>query len=219
MNTTNYPLAVMHHYEMGIESSAAFLRQVARGDIEKIKGIEGVSKARRALLPYGAIVLQEIIAAMQPSKIVVSALGVREGFLYSLLPREEQRTDPLISAAEELALLRARSVTHAHELVDWTAQTLAAFDIVETEEESALPPCRLPARRHRLARASRISRHAVAQHHRACVLHRRRPSGPAVPGAGQRLPQRRRLQRRDRAGAEGAGDAAAISSARGCSAR
>ena len=136
MNTTNYPLAVMHHYELGIESSAAFLRQVARGDIEKIKGIDGVSKARRALLPYGAIVLQEIIAAMQPSKIVVSALGVREGFLFSLLPPEEQRVDPLISASEELALLRARSVTHAHELVDWTAQTLAALDIGETEEEA-----------------------------------------------------------------------------------
>jgi exopolyphosphatase/guanosine-5'-triphosphate,3'-diphosphate pyrophosphatase len=135
MNMTNYPLSVMHHYEMGIEAAAAFLRQVARGDIEKIKGIEGVSKARRALLPYGAVVLQEIIAAMKPSKIVVSALGVREGFLYSLLPLEEQRADPLISASEELALLRARSVTHAHELVEWTARTLAAFEITETEEE------------------------------------------------------------------------------------
>ncbi|WP_292139858.1 hypothetical protein, partial [Mesorhizobium sp.] len=40
---------------------------------------------RRSLLPYGAVVLQEIMAAMQPSKIIVSALGVREGFLYSLL--------------------------------------------------------------------------------------------------------------------------------------
>lgn len=136
MNTTNYPLAVMHHYEMGIESSAAFLRQVARGDIEKIKGIDGVSKARRALLPYGAAVLQEIIAAMQPSKIVVSALGVREGFLFSLLTPEEQSIDPLISASEELALLRARSVTHAHELVDWTARTLDALEIGETEEEA-----------------------------------------------------------------------------------
>jgi exopolyphosphatase/guanosine-5'-triphosphate,3'-diphosphate pyrophosphatase len=135
MNMTNYPLSVMHHYEMGIESSAAFLRQVARGDIEKIKGIEGVSKARRALLPYGAAVLQEIIASMQPSGIVVSALGVREGFLFSLLQPEEQRADPLISAAEELALLRARSVTHAHELVDWTASTLAAMDITESEQE------------------------------------------------------------------------------------
>lgn len=135
MNMTNYPLSVMHHYEMGIESSAAFLKQVARGDIDKMQGIEGVSKARRALLPYGAAVLQEIVAAMRPSRIVVSALGVREGFLLSLLRPEEQRADPLISAAEELALLRARSVTHAHELVDWTADSLAAFGIIENEEE------------------------------------------------------------------------------------
>ncbi len=54
MNAIDYPLSVMHHYEFGIESSAAFLRQVARGDIDKIKGIERVSKSRRALLPYGA---------------------------------------------------------------------------------------------------------------------------------------------------------------------
>ena len=47
--------------------------------MEKVKGIEGVSKNRRSLLPYGAIVLQEILGAMQPSKIVVSAIGVREG--------------------------------------------------------------------------------------------------------------------------------------------
>jgi len=60
---------------------------------------------------------------------------VREGFLLSLLQPEEQRADPLISAAEELALLRARSVIHAHELVDWTAGALAAFEIVETDKE------------------------------------------------------------------------------------
>ena len=88
MNTTNYPLGVMHHYEMGIESSAAFLRQVARGDIEKIKGIEGVSKNRRALLPYGAVVLQEIIAAMQPSKIV--GLGARRARGLSLFAAAER---------------------------------------------------------------------------------------------------------------------------------
>ena len=136
MNAIGYPLSVMHHYEFGVESSAEFLRQVAKGDVDKIKGIDRVSKNRRALLPYGAAVLQAIIAAMQPSKIVVSALGVREGFLYSLLPPEERRTDPLISAAEELALLRARSVTHARELVRWTGELFAAFNIEETEDEA-----------------------------------------------------------------------------------
>src|SRR5690606_16867952 len=136
MNTTNYPLAVMHHYEMDIANSATFLQKVARGDIEKIKGLDGVSKARRALLPYGAIVLEEIITAMRPSSIVASALGVREGFLYSLLNEAERRVDPLVSAAEELALLRARSVTHAHELVEWTQAARTAFGIEETEEET-----------------------------------------------------------------------------------
>lgn len=138
ISTTDYPLAVMHNYEMGIESSAEFLRQVAKGDIEKIKGIEQVSKNRRALLPYGAIVLQELVAQMRPSRIVVSALGVREGFLYSLLPQEEQLADPLLSAASEFAVLRSRSVAHAHELVGWTTASFAAFGIDETEEEVRL---------------------------------------------------------------------------------
>ncbi|WP_054311068.1 exopolyphosphatase [Mesorhizobium sp. 1M-11] len=136
MEMNNYPLGVMHHYEIGVESALAFLKQVAKGDVEKVKGIEGVSKNRRSLLPYGAVVLQEILGAMQPSKIVVSAIGVREGYLYSLLDEVERKADPLISAAEELARLRSRSVTHAHELVDWTGKSFEAFGIDETVDEA-----------------------------------------------------------------------------------
>jgi exopolyphosphatase/guanosine-5'-triphosphate,3'-diphosphate pyrophosphatase len=110
--------------------------QVAKGDIDKISGIEAVSKNRRALLAYGALVLQQIIATMKPSKIVVSAVGVREGFLYSQLPRSEQNEDPLLSAAEELSVLRSRSVDHARELVDWTKKSFEAFGIDETEDEA-----------------------------------------------------------------------------------
>ena len=136
MEMTNYPLGVMHHYEISADSAQTFLKQVAKGEVEKVRGIEGVSKNRRSLLPYGALVLQEIMAAMQPSKIVVSAQGVREGFLYSLLDEEEQKSDPLISAAEELALLRSRSVHHAHDLVEWTGKAFKAFGIDETEDEA-----------------------------------------------------------------------------------
>ncbi|MEO9337376.1 exopolyphosphatase [Mesorhizobium sp. SB112] len=136
MNAVGYPLSVMHHYEMDIEKSADFLKQVAAGNIDKMKGIDGVSKNRRSLLPYGAAVLLQIIASMKPSKIVVSALGVREGFLYSLLSQEERRIDPLISASEELARLRARSYTHARELVEWTRNSFEAFGVDETEDEA-----------------------------------------------------------------------------------
>src|SRR5690606_9059625 len=112
------------------------IRQVAAGDLAPIRGIKRISKSRRALLPYGAAVLREIVDAMQPRNLVISAFGVREGYLYSLLPEKERGRDPLISAAEELAILRARSVTHARELAAWTDEAFATFGIEESEEEA-----------------------------------------------------------------------------------
>ncbi|WP_309086081.1 exopolyphosphatase [Chelativorans sp.] len=136
MCATHYPLEVMHHYEMDPVAAAPFVRRVARSEIERIRGVEGVSKSRRALLPYGAVVLLEIISAAKPSKVIFSANGVREGYLFSLLPEDERGTDPLISAAEELALLRSRSVRHAYELAEWCGEALAVLGITETEDEA-----------------------------------------------------------------------------------
>lgn len=136
MHATGYPLGVMHNYEIDPIESVDFLAQVSRGDVDNMPGIQFVSKNRRSLLAYGALVLRQIIAAMHPSKIVISAVGVREGFLHSLLTRSEQDEDPLISAAEEVALLRARSVDHAHELVEWTRHAFDVFGIDETEDEA-----------------------------------------------------------------------------------
>lgn len=136
MMVNGYPLNVMHHYEMPMEGLADFLKQVASGELEKVKGIDRISKNRRGLLPYGATTLLEVMRSMKPEKVVVSALGVREGYLYSLLSDEEKQKDPLISAAEELAILRARSVTHSRELAEWTGTSFRAFGIEESEADS-----------------------------------------------------------------------------------
>ncbi len=84
-----------------------------------------VSKNRRSLLPYGTIVLEEIIRQMKPSHVEVSALGVREGFLYSLLNEGSRELDPLVVAAEELAILRSRSIAHEREMAEWTGKSMA----------------------------------------------------------------------------------------------
>lgn len=136
MMVNNYRLNVMHHYEMPMEGLADFLKQVASGDLDKVKGIDRISKNRRGLLPYGATTLLEVMRSMKPEKVVVSALGVREGYLYSLLSDEEKQKDPLISAAEELAILRARSVTHSRELAEWTGTSFRTFGIEESEADS-----------------------------------------------------------------------------------
>lgn len=135
MSAEHYPLHVMHHYEIPFEEAQRFLKRVAVGDVDTMRGIEDVSKNRRALLAYGAIALLETIKIMKPSRVVFSALGVREGFLYSLLPEGEQLNDPLISAAEELATLRARSPAYARELADWSGEAFAALGYKETDDE------------------------------------------------------------------------------------
>lgn len=136
MGAIHYPLHVMHEFEIASVEAVPFLRKVAKGEAAQIDGIETVSRNRQSLLSFGAVVLLEVIQKMQPRSIVMSALGVREGFLYSLLPLEEQLKDPLICAAEELATLRARSPLHAHELADWTGQVLQTMGVDETDSES-----------------------------------------------------------------------------------
>ncbi|MBN9008875.1 MAG: exopolyphosphatase, partial [Rhizobiales bacterium] len=82
--------------------------------------------------------LEQVIKVMRPSKVVMSALGVREGLLYELLPPEEKAKDPLIPACEELAFLRSRSPRHVAELVPWTGSVFAAIGLDETAEEARL---------------------------------------------------------------------------------
>lgn len=136
MGAVHYPLHVMHEYEVPFAEAVTFLKKVAKGEAALIDGIETVSKNRQSLLAFGAIALLEVINRMQPRSVMFSALGVREGYLYSLLPQDQQLADPLISAAEELAILRSRSPVHAHELADWTGQVMRVVGIAETGSES-----------------------------------------------------------------------------------
>ena len=135
MGAAHYPLHVMHEYEIPYAEAVPFLRKVAKGEAAGIDGIETVSRNRQSLLPYGAIVLLEVIQKMRPKSILFSALGVREGYLYSLLSEEEQLEDPLLEAAEELSILRSRSPQHARELAAWTGDALKIFGIDESENE------------------------------------------------------------------------------------
>ncbi|HVZ12899.1 MAG TPA: exopolyphosphatase [Bauldia sp.] len=138
MRQKGYPLHVMHDYAIEAGEAADFCRMVARRDLDSIDSIEVVSRSRRALLPYGAAVLEQVIDAMRPSSVIMSALGVREGLLYDLLDAKEKARDPLIVACEELNYLRSRSPRHVLELGPWSEMAFKALGIDETAEEARL---------------------------------------------------------------------------------
>jgi len=103
-----------------------------------IPGIASVARARREVLPFGALVLERLIKRMQPRQIVFSVFGIREGLIYGLLPPHEQARDPLLSFCEDYAALRSRSVEHAWELCRWTDRIFADPALEETADERRL---------------------------------------------------------------------------------
>ncbi|MCB1384358.1 MAG: Ppx/GppA family phosphatase [Nitratireductor sp.] len=137
----DYPLATVHEYTIDADELARFCDKVASRELSEIRGIDAVSKNRRALLPYGAVVMRQVIDIYQPERIAVSSLGVREGFLYSRLSKKETGRDSLLTAARDLSILRARTPDHCLELADWTEMAFEKLGIAESEDE----------RRHRIA--------------------------------------------------------------------
>ena len=136
MEMRQYPLHMMQGYELSLAEALRFLDEVVQSRDSKNPAFAAVSKNRRGLLPFGAIAMREVLDAMKPAKISFSAQGVREGYLYSLLSEDERRMDPLLAAADELAILRARSPEHARELAEWTGRMIPYFGIEETVKES-----------------------------------------------------------------------------------
>jgi exopolyphosphatase/guanosine-5'-triphosphate,3'-diphosphate pyrophosphatase len=135
---TGYPLHVMHGYAIAADEMMEFVRLVHRVDVDSLSNIDIVTAARRPLLPYAALVLEHILRIARPRQVVFSALGVREGLLYSLLPKGEKEKDALLEAAGHLNQLRSRSPRHGEELIIWTDRFMASSGLDETVEERRL---------------------------------------------------------------------------------
>jgi exopolyphosphatase/guanosine-5'-triphosphate,3'-diphosphate pyrophosphatase len=133
-----YPLHVMHGYVIPAKEALEFSRLVRRVNPETLSQIEVVSDARRPLLAYAALVLEHLVRLVKPSEVVMSALGVREGLLYSLLNEKQRKSDALIAATSELNVLRSRSPKHGEELIAWTDRFMASSGLDETADEKRL---------------------------------------------------------------------------------
>ncbi len=135
---TGYPFHVMHNYRISAREALEFARLVHRVDTETLSKIEVVNAARRPLLAYAALVLENLVDTIKPKEVIISVLGVREGLLHTLLKQKERARDPLIQAAADLNVLRSRSPRHGEELIIWTDRFMASSGIEETPDERRL---------------------------------------------------------------------------------
>ncbi|SEP47089.1 exopolyphosphatase / guanosine-5'-triphosphate,3'-diphosphate pyrophosphatase [Methylobacterium sp. ap11] len=134
----DYRLHVMHGYAIEPNDELSFLQVVEQSEAATLAAVESVSEARRPLLAYGAVVLEEVIRSGKPREIAISATGVREGLLYEKLDDAARARDPLLLAAAELNRLRCRSPGHGPELQAWTDAFMASLSTPETADERRL---------------------------------------------------------------------------------
>jgi exopolyphosphatase/guanosine-5'-triphosphate,3'-diphosphate pyrophosphatase len=137
---SGYPLHMVQHYVTKANDLQKFCDDIveAVSDNRPMPANDAVSSSRRDLVPFGAVVLGEMLRLGKFQSVVFSALGVREGYLYGLLPDEEKAVDPLMQGAEEISVLRSRSPAHAEDLIAFTGGFLEAIGVRETAEEARL---------------------------------------------------------------------------------
>ncbi len=138
MRQRNYFLSVMHGYVIAAREAADFAGLVERVNAEALVAVESVAPARRPLLAYGAIVLDEIIRLAPPKEVTISAAGLREGLLYEKLGEAERRQDPLLVAARSFNETNARSPGHAEDLCTWTDRFMESGRFDESADEKRL---------------------------------------------------------------------------------
>jgi exopolyphosphatase/guanosine-5'-triphosphate,3'-diphosphate pyrophosphatase len=98
MARRNYPLKVLHEYQMRPTDLRTTLKWIADTDPVTLKATSGVSGSRLALVPYAAEVLTGVLRVLKPREIFISSYGLREGLLYEQMPQMLRDRDPLIEA-------------------------------------------------------------------------------------------------------------------------
>jgi exopolyphosphatase / guanosine-5'-triphosphate,3'-diphosphate pyrophosphatase len=125
---THYSLHIIHQYTIARRPAEAFLDVVSSQSRRSLERITGISRRRLEVVPLAAAILRRLIAFGKPDRLVFSAFGLREGYAYGVLPREQLATDPLIAACITMAQRQGRPGSDGDRLQRWVAPIFPAPD-------------------------------------------------------------------------------------------
>lgn len=118
MLATNFPLPITHQYRMK-PGRAKALGKLVRALEPRFS--TAAAPQRLANSPAAAMLLQLLVDELEPSKLVVSTYGIREGLLFSKLSRRARELDPLIEEARDAGGGEHRFGQHGDLLDAWIA--------------------------------------------------------------------------------------------------
>jgi exopolyphosphatase/guanosine-5'-triphosphate,3'-diphosphate pyrophosphatase len=145
MRISDYPLGVIHQYEIQRRDAldvARFVAQLSRSSLDRI---EGLSRRRLESLPHAAVVLEALVERLGIQKVVMSAYGLREGLLFEMISKEDRLRDPLVEGCADLGGRRPSAQALGAALEAWLSTAFAKLQPVFGARDPTLlaAACRL----------------------------------------------------------------------------
>lgn len=128
MHRRDYPLHVLHEYDLSLEAVQRTRALIAAQDPEELRRICGISAARMALLPLAIQVLEDLITRFAPTRVSISAFGLREGVLFTQLRPKLRDADPLLKTCYRAEELHARQPGFGDQLARFVAPLFKDHD-------------------------------------------------------------------------------------------
>lgn len=118
MERTDYPLRILHGYELTGDDARLIARDVAKTPVDD-QDFSTVARKRWATMPMAALVMQRLLKRLSSERVTVSAFGLREGVIFDHAPESLRLADPLIEFCLDAAEKRSRFPAHGDALMRW----------------------------------------------------------------------------------------------------
>ncbi|MEM1131469.1 MAG: Ppx/GppA family phosphatase [Pseudomonadota bacterium] len=136
-----YPLPVFHNYAIPVERIAPLTKRILESSRDDLRAVPRLASSRIANLGTAAQMLQATCDILQPAQVIVSAYGLREGLIYSAMPEDIRKLDPLLDSTRRFGRYQSRFGQDGQKLFDWLKSAFP--DLSEEEARLFLAACHL----------------------------------------------------------------------------
>lgn len=121
MQEQGHPLSDPHGFELDPKAAKRLLgKALANETIDSLKMRDRISSMRAEKLPDASVLAEAMLSRFEPSRIIFSSWGIREGLLFDSLPEHTQSRDPLLAGISVFAAQRGAPATLATRIASWT---------------------------------------------------------------------------------------------------
>ncbi|WP_246449512.1 Ppx/GppA family phosphatase [Novosphingopyxis iocasae] len=121
MEAGDWPLRVVHHYEIAPARAVKLADRVAAMDAAEIGKVPGVGSSRVPYMREASRLLALLVEQLKPSNILISAFGVREGTHFDALDAQMRSADPLLAGTADMGRAEGRFPLHGIAVDEWIA--------------------------------------------------------------------------------------------------